>query len=83
MTVSHLRFGPNPIRAIYLIDRANFVACHQFAFLEQYNVLKSAEKGGTFLLNSPYGPEEVWDKMPRTIQKEIIDKAQLKEEEED
>ncbi len=74
MTVSHLRFGPNPIRAIYLIDRANFVACHQFAFLEQYNVLKSAEKGGTFLLNSPYGPEEVWDKMPKTIQKEIIDK---------
>ncbi len=74
MTVSHLRFGPNPIRAIYLIDRANFVACHQFAFLEQYNVLKSAEKGGTFLLNSPYGPEEVWDHLPKTIQKEIIDK---------
>ena len=74
MTVSHLRFGPNPIRAIYLIDRANFVACHQFAFLEQYNVLKSAEKGGTFLLNSPYGPDEVWDKMPKTIQQEIIDK---------
>jgi len=74
MTVSHLRFGPNPIRAIYLIDRANFVACHQFSFLEQYNVLKSAEKGGTFLLNSPYGPEEVWDKMPKTIQQEIIDK---------
>ncbi len=74
MTVSHLRFGPNPIRAIYLIDRANFVACHQFSFLEQYNVLRSAEKGGTFLLNSPYGPEEVWDKMPRTIQQEIIDK---------
>jgi len=74
MTVSHLRFGPNPIRAIYLIDRANFVACHQFAFLEQYNVLKSAEKGGTFLLNSPYGPDEVWDHLPKTIQKEIIDK---------
>ncbi len=74
MTVSHLRFGPNPIRAIYLIDRANFVACHQFAFLEQYNVLKSAEKNGTFLLNSPYGPDEVWDHMPKTIQKEIIDK---------
>ena len=74
MTVSHLRFGPNPIRAIYLIDRANFVACHQFTFLEQYNVLKSAEKGGTFLLNSPYGPDEVWDKMPKTIQQEIIDK---------
>ncbi len=74
MTVSHLRFGPNPIRAIYLIDRANFVACHQFAFLEQYNVLKSAEKGGTFLLNSPYGPDEVWDHLPKTIQKEIIEK---------
>jgi len=74
MTVSHLRFGPNPIRAIYLIDRANFVACHQFTFLEQYNVLRSAEKGGTFLLNSPYGPDEVWDKMPKTIQQEIIDK---------
>ena len=74
MTVSHLRFGPNPIRAIYLIDRANFVACHQFTFLEQYNVLKSADKGGTFLLNSPYGPEEVWDHMPKTIQQEIIDK---------
>jgi pyruvate-ferredoxin/flavodoxin oxidoreductase len=74
MTVSHLRFGPNPIRAIYLIDRANFVACHQFSFLEQYNVLKSAEKGGTFLLNSPYGPDEVWDHLPRTIQQEIIDK---------
>ncbi len=74
MTVSHLRFGPNPIRSSYLISRASFVACHQFSFLERTNVLKLAEPGATFLLNSPYGPDEVWDKLPRTIQKEIVDK---------
>jgi pyruvate-ferredoxin/flavodoxin oxidoreductase len=74
MTVSHLRFGPNPIRSSYLISRANFVACHQFSFLERTNVLKLAEPGATFLLNSPYGPDEVWDKLPRAIQKEIVDK---------
>ncbi len=74
VTVSHLRFGPKPIRSTYLISRANFVACHQFSFLERMNVLKEAEPGATFLLNSPYGPDEVWDQLPRTIQKEIIDK---------
>ncbi len=74
MTTSHLRFGPNPIRSTYLISKANFVACHQFSFLERMNVLKLAEPGATFLLNSPYGPDEVWDKLPRTIQQEIIDK---------
>ncbi len=74
MTTSHLRFGPDPIRSTYLISRANFVACHQFSFLERMNVLKLAEPGATFLLNSPYGPDEVWDKLPRTIQQEIIDK---------
>ena len=74
VTVSHLRFGPHPIRSSYLISRANFVACHQFSFLERTNVLKLAEPGATFLLNSPYGPDEVWDKLPRTIQKEIVDK---------
>ena len=74
MTTSHLRFGPDPIRSTYLISKANFVACHQFSFLERMNVLKLAEPGATFLLNSPYGPDEVWDKLPRTIQKEIIDK---------
>ena len=72
MTTSHLRFGPNPIRSSYLITRANFVACHQFAFLERMDVLKYAEPGATFLLNSPFGPEEVWDRLPRTIQGEII-----------
>ena len=74
MTTSHLRFGPNPIRSTYLISKANFVACHQFTFLERMNVLKYAEEGATFLLNSPYGPDEVWDRLPRTIQQEIIDK---------
>ncbi len=74
MTTSHLRFGPDPIRSTYLISTANFVACHQFSFLERINVLKLAQPGATFLLNSPYGPDEVWDKLPRTIQQEIIDK---------
>jgi pyruvate-ferredoxin/flavodoxin oxidoreductase len=74
MTISHLRFGPRPIRSSYLITRANFVACHQFPFLERINVLKVAEPGATFLLNSPYGPEEVWDHLPRTIQREILEK---------
>jgi pyruvate-ferredoxin/flavodoxin oxidoreductase len=73
-TTSHLRFGPRPIRSIYLIDSANFVACHQWFFLEKFDVLKSAIPGGTFLLNSMYGPKEVWDKLPRHIQRQIIEK---------
>ena len=73
-TVSHLRFGPKPIRSIYLIDRASFVACHQWFFLEKFDVLQNIIPGGTFLLNSIFGPEEVWEKLPRHIQKQIIDK---------
>ena len=72
MTTSHLRFGPRPIRSSYLITRANFIACHQFPFLERLNLLKYADPGATFLLNSPFGPDDVWDKLPRTIQEEII-----------
>ena len=72
LTTSHLRFGPQLIQSIYLINRANFVACHQFSFLERFDVLKAAEPGAIFLLNSPYGPEEVWDHLPRTVQKQII-----------
>ncbi len=72
MTTSHLRFGPRPIRSSYLITRANFIACHQFSFLERLNLLQHAEPGATFLLNSPFGPDDVWDKLPRTIQEEII-----------
>jgi len=74
ITVSHLRFGPRPIRSSYLITRANFVACHQFAFVERQNVLQLALPGATFLLNSPFGPEEVWDHLPASMQQEIIDK---------
>jgi pyruvate-ferredoxin/flavodoxin oxidoreductase len=74
ITTSHLRFGPKPIRSSYLIAKANFVACHQFSFLERVDVLKEAEPGATFLLNSPYGPEEIWDHLPRTAQQQIINK---------
>jgi pyruvate-ferredoxin/flavodoxin oxidoreductase len=74
VTTSHLRFGPKPIRSSYLISRANFVACHQFSFLERINVLEHAQPGATFLLNSPYGPDEVWEKLPRSLQQEIVSK---------
>ena len=74
VTVSHLRFGPRPIHSTYLIDKANFVACHQFVFLERQDMLKDAVPGATFLLNSPFGPDEVWDKLPRSVQQQIIDK---------
>ncbi len=72
LTVSHLRFGPRPIRSTYLISHANFVACHQWHFLERLPVLDSLEPGGTFLLNSPYGPEDVWERLPQPIQKQLV-----------
>ncbi|MBK4730437.1 pyruvate:ferredoxin (flavodoxin) oxidoreductase [Oxynema sp. CENA135] len=75
VTVSHLRFGPQLIRSTYLIDRANFVGCHQWTFLEKLDVLKAAAEGATFLLNSPYGPEEVWDRLPIEIQETIVRKG--------
>jgi pyruvate-ferredoxin/flavodoxin oxidoreductase len=73
-TISHLRFGPRPIKSTYLITAANFVAVHQFGFVEKYDVLALAAEGATFLLNSPYGPEEIWDKLPRVAQEQIINK---------
>ncbi len=73
-TVSHLRFGPHPIRAPYLITRADFIACHQFNFTEKVEMLNFIKPGGTFLLNSPFNKEEVWDQLPGTVQKEIIQK---------
>ena len=77
-TTSHLRFGPRPIKSTYLIQKANFVAVHQFGFLDRYDViLDMAEPGATFLLNAPFGPDEVWDQLPREVQQQIIDK-QLK-----
>ena len=75
MTISHLRFGPRPIKSPYLIKRASFVACHLFVFLEKFDVLKYAAPGAVFLLNSPYGPEEVWDHLPREVQEQIIAKG--------
>ena len=74
MTTSHLRFGPNPIRSTYLITRASFVACHNFSFLEKMNVLEAAMPGAVFLLNSPYSATEVWEKLPRTMQQEMLRK---------
>ena len=74
MTISHLRFGRKPIRASYLIDRASFVACHQFSFLERVDVLQVAQPGASFLLNSPFGPREVWDHLPRSVQGQILKK---------
>jgi pyruvate-ferredoxin/flavodoxin oxidoreductase len=74
ITTSHLRFGQRPLRSSYLISKASFVACHQFSFLERLDVLKAAETGATFLLNSTFGPDEVWDHLPRTVQRQIIEK---------
>src|SRR5208337_4600342 len=67
-TVSHLRFGPEPIHAPYLIASASFVACHQFSFIEKVDVLRLAAPGAVFLLNSPYGPDDIWDHLPRAVQ---------------
>jgi pyruvate-ferredoxin/flavodoxin oxidoreductase len=74
VTVSHLRFGPRPIHSTYLISAANFVACHQFSFLDKFDILDKAAPGATFLLNSPYRAGEVWDHLPRSVQQEILDK---------
>ena len=71
-TVSHLRFGPEPIRAPYLIRQANFVACHQWSFVERTDILRLAAPGATLLLNSPYDASEVWDRLPRQMQQRII-----------
>jgi pyruvate-ferredoxin/flavodoxin oxidoreductase len=75
VTVSHLRFGPKYIRSTYLVTRANFVGCHQPVFLERYDqMLDGLMPGGTFLLNTAYGKDQIWDQLPRLFQKQIIDK---------
>ncbi|WP_316979034.1 pyruvate:ferredoxin (flavodoxin) oxidoreductase [Shumkonia mesophila] len=74
MTISHLRFSPKPIQSPYLIDQAQFVACHQFSFVEKRDMLKYAAPGATFLLNTPYGEDEIWDHLPRSVQEALIDK---------
>jgi len=75
VTVSHLRFGPEPIRSTYLIAAADFIACHQFGLLERMKVLEYAKPGATVLLNSPYGPGEVWDHLPREVQEQVVGKG--------
>ena len=74
MTISHLRFGPEPIHSTYLIDKADFIACHQNVFMEKFDILQHAKKGSVFLLNTPFDKEDVWRRMPRVIQEEIIEK---------
>jgi pyruvate-ferredoxin/flavodoxin oxidoreductase len=74
VTVSHLRFGPRPIHSTYLVNKSNFIGCHQFGFVEKFAMLPDLVEGGTFLLNSPYGPEEVWDHLPRQLQEQLITK---------
>ncbi len=74
ITTSHLRFGKKPIRAPYLVQEANFVACHNFSFLEKYDMLARAKDGATFLLNAAFGPDEVWDTIPKEVQQQIISK---------
>ncbi|GAA4944978.1 pyruvate:ferredoxin (flavodoxin) oxidoreductase [Algibacter agarivorans] len=73
-TISHLRFGPKPIYSSYLIDKADFIASHQYKFIKKYNMVGDLKHGGTFLLNSPYSKDEIWNHLPKRIQKEIIDK---------
>ncbi|GAB4297380.1 MAG: pyruvate:ferredoxin (flavodoxin) oxidoreductase [Ignavibacteriaceae bacterium] len=74
MTVSHLRFGPRPIKSTYLINRANFIACHQQVFLEKIDMLKEAVEGATFLLNTVVPPDKVWDSLPEKVQRDLIEK---------
>ena len=74
VTISHLRFGPGPIRSSYLVGKASFVACHQFEFVNRYDLLEQAGQGADFLLNCPYRPDEVWDRLPREMQEQILEK---------
>ncbi len=72
-TISHLRFGPEPIHSSYLIEKADFIASHQFNFIEKYDMIDELKKGGTFLLNSPYSKDEIWEKLPEKMQKHLIE----------
>jgi pyruvate-ferredoxin/flavodoxin oxidoreductase len=74
ITISHLRFGPRPLRSSYLVRQASFVGCHQFSFLEKLDVLEYAAPGAVLLLNAPYPQDQVWDHLPREVQKTIIEK---------
>ncbi len=72
-TVSHLRFGPNPIQAPYLVTRSNFIGCHHWSILERVDVLEFAQPGATLLINSPYPADQVWEQLPRPMQDKIVE----------
>jgi pyruvate-ferredoxin/flavodoxin oxidoreductase len=74
ITTSHLRFGPDPIQSPYLITKANLVACHQAVFLDSTDMLKNLTKNGTFLVNTPFSKDEIWDKLPQEVQLQLIEK---------
>ncbi|MHB1226434.1 MAG: pyruvate:ferredoxin (flavodoxin) oxidoreductase [Desulfurivibrionaceae bacterium] len=74
ITTSHLRFGKNKIMAPYLINKASFIACHKFTFLDQYDMLANIEENGTFLLTTSFSKDEVWNHLPAKVQKQMIDK---------
>jgi pyruvate-ferredoxin/flavodoxin oxidoreductase len=74
VTISHLRFGPEPIHSTYLVSRANFVGCHQSVFLERFDMLQPLVEGGTFLLDTAYGPDEIWNYLPQTMQEQLVSK---------
>ena len=74
ITISHLRFGPRPIRSSYLVTQANFIGCHQPSFLDRYEMLNVLCDGGTFLLSTPFGPEEIWDRLPASVQSQLLEK---------
>nr|WP_290930929.1 2-oxoacid:acceptor oxidoreductase family protein [Haliscomenobacter sp.] len=73
-TVSHLRFGKNPIKSPYLVQKADFLACHKFNFVQKVDMLRYAKPGATFLLNSPYDQDEIWEQLPTPVQQDIIAK---------
>ncbi len=74
ITTSHLRFGKNQVVAPYLINKANFIACHNFTFLDQYDMLRNLEDGGTFLLTTGYNAKQIWKELPSSVQKDLINK---------
>ena len=74
MTISHLRFSPEPIRSSYYVDQADFLACHSFPFIERYDMLKHLKPNGTFLLNTSFSEDEIWDQLPEDVQKALIEK---------
>ncbi len=74
ITTSHLRFGKNQVIAPYLINKANFIACHNFTFLNQYDMLRNLDEGGTFLLTTSFNEKEIWKELPKTVQRDLINK---------